>query len=220
MKTLFLLSILLCASISFSFSQTSKGSKFWMLGGGYGHSKKVSDSYDKITNPTISSRTELFDSYSINANFGKFIRDNICQGFEGGYSYLNIEAYYPSDTIIIRNNTLQNEKVLNVKYFIRKFIPIFPQLYAFGEFNGGLSHRIDTNSQNNRDYQSKNTSINLGLKLGVRYTSKKSFFVDATTDIASAYYALGSDNNSKSTYFGIYGIPQFNQFRIGLGRTF
>jgi hypothetical protein len=220
MKKLLLFGIFLYLSISVSFSQTQKGLKFWAISGGIGHSNQTDINSDRANKFVFYTTTRLYNSYSIYTDFGKFVKNNICHGLAIGLSQYNNEFKNSRDTLIQNSNTVESGKTLQVKYFIRRFIPVIPQLYAFGEVNTNFRYSLEQKTYNNKDREDKNRSVNLEVILGLRYATKKSLFIDATANLGSLTYGWGESDNSTSSGLFIYTGNQFSYFNIGIGKTF
>ena len=220
MKKLLLFGILLYASISISFSQTQKGLKFLAISGGIGHSNQTDVNPYRINILKYYTTNRLYNSFSVNTNFGKFIKDNVCHGLGVSYGQYKNDVYNSLDTLNQNYNNIETGKTLEVKYFIRRFIPVVPQLYAFGEVNTNFRYSLEQRTSNNKDRENKNKSISLGLSLGLRYSTKKSLFIEASSGLGSLGYGWTEGDNSTSSGLSLYTGNQFGYFNIGIGKTF
>ncbi len=222
MKTLFLLCAFIYASISFSFGQTSKGSKFWMLSGNI-QGRNTEKSLSTNANSSITNVFDKNKSFSLAFSGGKFLKNNLAHGISLRYEYENVLR---TSTPLLSSNENYNsyKKTIELNYYVSQFISVTPQLYFYGEPNIGVSHSFGNStyftSGNNVDNHIKSNAITMNLNIGIRFISKKMFFIDAKSSIGKIKYESKKFDDEQISSFEIYNNPFFSFLNLGIGKNF
>jgi hypothetical protein len=220
MKKLFLLFLCTCISLSFSFGQTSKGTKFWVIDGNLGHHNSGGEKSSNSPNNTTSYGGERGINYNLSVGVSKFFRDNISHGLSLNYYSQN---YFSNSYSLLSgyNDNESNDKTLQLNYFIRRFIPIFTHFNFYGAVNAGLSKSWHNKLENNVDsYNYTDDRVSMNLVVGGRYIPKRRFFIDASSSLGSISYNWANYSGGQNIGFIISNNSIFSYFSIGIGKTF
>ena len=221
MKKLFLFLLCTSISLSFSFGQTSKNTKFWMVNlGTFGNSSKSTHSSNS---PTISqsNRTDSNNSFFVALSMGKFFKDNVAHGFRINYS--NVSSHVTNNSV--NNNYKEfngNQDNVELGYFITRFIPVNSQFYFYGNLNPNVYYSYHTSKYDNLEAE-KQRGYNISIKadVGMRYIFKNNFFIDTNTSLGRiGYFWANIKDVSETSGLELYSESLFSNFSIGIGKSF
>lgn len=228
MKKIFLTLLCLFTGISFSFSQTQKGDKFWVVEGSYwgGTTDNNSFSVGTFANNTRNASSG-YNDISIEFKIGKFVKDNVAIGWGANYNYFNnnyVDTKYFSNNEDYISSTDRHS--LKVDYFITRFIPVMNHLYLFIEADAGLSFGLAsgryTSTATVFEERPKVRSYQAGISLnsGLRYFVGKTLFINAATTLANVSYNKDVYENYTSSFFNLSSRLSLYSLNIGIGKNF
>lgn len=220
MKKLFLLSLCTCISLSYSFSQTSKGTKFWVVDFGINGHDSSAEKFSNFPNSSIGNSGERGFNYNTSICMGIFFKNNIAHGLSLQY---NSQNYSSNNTTLMNgyNDTESNDKTLQLSYFIQRFIPVSTHFNFYGKVNAGLSKSWHDKIENNTEsYTYTDDRVAVSLFVGGRYAWNKRFFIDVSSSLGSISYNWANYSVGQNIGFSIYNNSLFSNFSIGVGKTF
>ncbi len=220
MKKIFLTLLCLFTGISFSFSQTQKGDKFWVVEGRYS-----GYTFDNSLNSLQTSKDVTNDVY-LGLKKGKFIRNNIAQGLGIDYRYYNYKFSGFNNSSSNGYFSNFNRKTFSVDYFLDRYIPVMNNLYLVVEANSNLSYTL-TNRQITNTATSlidlptqKIYQLSIGINTGLRYFIGKSFFINAETSLADVSYSYSRTDEYSISNIALKSRLSFYSLNIGIGKNF
>jgi hypothetical protein len=221
MKKSLLFFLCTCISLSFSFGQTSKGTKFWLVDFGINGNKGEKTTSSNAPNIMQNNSTISDNGFSLSMGIGRFFRNNVAHGLKANY-YNN--SGNSTNTSIGTSYKEFNAKREGVKlgYFISRFIPVSSQFYFYGELNPNIYYsRYSFWYDNLEENKQNECSISLQASVGMRYVFKNNLFVDMNTSIGSmGYNWTNNEDNYKYSSFSLYSNPNLSNFNIGIGKSF
>jgi hypothetical protein len=221
MKKFSLFVLCTCISISFSFGQTLKGTKYWLADFGiYGNKGNKTTSSNSPTT-VRSDKTESSNGFSCSLSIGKFLRNNVANGLKANYHTI-ISNGTNTNTGNSYKEYYSNNETIELGYFISRFISINSQFHFYGELNPNASYyyylyRYDNLEENKEN----NYRIALRANVGVRYIFKNNLFIDMNTSLGSIGYNWATNKDFyKYSSFGLNSNLNLSNFSIGIGKSF
>jgi hypothetical protein len=227
MKKISLTCLCLYIGISFSFSQTQKGNKFWVVEGRYSGSNFDNSSGTGTSIYNSRNSSNVYNEASLEFKRGKFIKNNVAMGWGLNYRYSNsnyLDSHYFSNNGDYISSIYRH--TLGINYFTTRFIPVMNHLYLFVEADAGFSYGLRTgrytNSPSTFEDLSKERNYKVGIRLnsGLRYFVGKSLFINAETTLAEASYSKQINENYTYSYFNLSSRLSLYSLNIGIGKNF